>query len=222
MQHRRVSDLMTPNVVRVQRGTTFKEIVRLLAEYDITAVPVVDEEDRPLGVVSEADLLRRTPGRHGLAALLDPSCTHLAGTGAPTAEALMTSPALVARPGWSVVEAARMMEGHQVKRLPVVDDAGRLVGMVSRADLLRIFLRHDRAIREEIVEDVLTRTLGIAPSSVSVEVDDGRVTLSGTVERAGQIPAVRRLCAGVDGVVAVDDRLGYTVDDAGAVAADNR
>lgn len=222
MQHRRVSDLMTPNVVRVQPGTTFKEIVRLLSEYDITAVPVVDEEDRPLGVVSEADLLRGTPGRHGLAALLDPSPTHPPETGAPTAEALMTSPALVARPGWSVVEAARMMEGHQVKRLPVVDDAGRLVGMVSRADLLRIFLRQDRAIWEEIVEDVLTRTLGIAPSSVSVEVDDGRVTLSGTVERADQIPVVRQLCAGVDGVVAVDDRLGYTVDDAGAVTADNR
>src|SRR5437773_11920806 len=117
MRHRRVADLMTPNAVTVQRGTLFREIARLLDEYDITAVPVVDDDGRPVGVVSEADLLRR----------------QLSKAGAATAEAIMTSPAVVARPEWSVVEAARTMEQRKVKRLPVVDAGDRRSGGISRS-----------------------------------------------------------------------------------------
>ncbi|MFJ5547513.1 CBS domain-containing protein [Streptomyces sp. NPDC093225] len=199
MRHRRVDDLMTPTAVSVQRGTSFKEIARLLDEYGITAVPVVDE-GRPVGVVSEADLLRRQAGR--------------AGTGtAATAEGLMTSPPVVARPEWSAVEAARVMEEARVKRLLVVDRAGFLIGVISRSDLLRVFLRRDRAIQEEILEDVLTRTLGLSPSALTVEVGDGRVTLSGTVERRSLVPITVRLCESVDGVIEVVDRLTYEHDD---------
>ncbi|MFJ1566471.1 CBS domain-containing protein [Streptomyces erythrochromogenes] len=197
MRHRSVADLMTPTAVSVQQGTPFKEIARLLKEFDISAVPVVDEAERPVGVVSEADLLRERSS----------------GSDAHTAADLMTSPAVTARTEWSVVRAARVMRGRQVKRLPVVDAAGRLIGILSRSDLLQLFLRRDHAIQEEILEDVLTRTLGLSPSSLTVEVTDGRVTLSGTVGRRSLIPIVLRLCQSVDGVVDVVNRLDYEQDD---------
>ncbi|WP_030963129.1 CBS domain-containing protein [Streptomyces sp. NRRL S-378] len=202
MRHRSVSDLMTHTAVTVRRTTAFKEIARLLKEFDITAMPVIDESGHPVGVVSEADLLRRRP----------------AG-GAATAEELMTSPAVTARPEWSVVRAARVMQRHRVKRLPVVDAEGRVVGILSRSDLIQLFLRsdliqlflrRDHAIQEEILEDVLTRTLHLPPSAITVEVDDGLVTLSGTVPRPGLLPVVIRLCQSVDGVVDVDNRLTCT------------
>ncbi|WP_228975738.1 CBS domain-containing protein [Streptomyces sp. DH12] len=204
MRQRSVADLMTPEVVAVQRGTSFKEIARLLDEFGITAVPVVDEEGRPVGVVSEADLLHRhTSGEQG------PS----------TAEGLMSSPAVVARPRWSAVEAARVMERRRIKRLPVVDGTGRLIGVLSRRDLLQLFLRRDRAIQEEILEDVVTRTMGLPPSAVTIDVNDGTVTLSGVLEHRSLVPILVRLCETVDGVVAVDDRLAYETDDTGALAS---
>ncbi|MFF0451705.1 CBS domain-containing protein [Streptomyces sp. NPDC004609] len=206
MRNRRVADLMTPTAVSVQRGTAFKEIARLLDEYGITAVPVVDDEGRPVGVVSEADLLRRQTSK------ATPS----------TAEGMMSSPAVVAEPQWSAVRAARVMEQHRIKRLPVVDASGLLTGVISRSDLLQLFLRRDRAIQEEILEDVLTRILGVSPAALSVDVADGRVTLSGTVEHRSMLPVVVRLCESVDGVVEVVDRLGYEVDDTATQGDDGR
>ncbi|MFM9373591.1 CBS domain-containing protein [Streptomyces sp. Da 82-17] len=191
MRHRSVADLMTPTAVGVAPETTFKEIARLLDEYDITAVPVVDKLDRPLGVVSEADLVRR----------------HVRGDEDDTAEELMSSPAVVARPEWSAVFAAGVMDREKVKRLPVVDDDGRLIGVLSRSDLVQLFLRRDRAIQEEIVEDVITRTLRLSPSALSVDVTEGRVTLSGTVRDPDLVPALLKLCESVDGVVKVIDRI---------------
>lgn len=223
MRHRMVSDLMTASVVRVRRETGFKEIARLLAEYDITAVPVVDDDDRPVGVVSEADLLRKEAGQRdptGLLPVLHPRPTDRAKAEATTAEGLMNSPAVTARPQWTVVEAAQVMERHHVKRLPVVDEADRLVGVISRADLLRVFLRGDRAIRDEISRDILVRTLGIAPSAVTVHVVDGRVSLDGTVERKSLVPVALRLCRGVDGVVDVSGNLGHEIDDTVLAPAD--
>ncbi|MDQ0958091.1 CBS domain-containing protein [Streptomyces sp. B4I13] len=223
MRHRMVSDLMTTSVVRVRRDANFKEIAKLLAEYDITAVPVVDDDDRPVGVVSEADLLRKEAAQldpAGLLPALHPRPADRAKAGATTAAELMSSPAVTARPEWTVVEAARVMEQGRVKRLPVVDEAGRLVGVISRADLLRVFLRGDRAIREEIGRDVLVRTLGIAPGAVTAHVVDGRVSLIGTVERKSLIAVALRLCRGVDGVVDVSDGLGFRVDDTSGPTTD--
>ncbi|MFI1096805.1 CBS domain-containing protein [Streptomyces sp. NPDC020917] len=221
-KHRTVGDLMTHSVHRVQADTPFKEIAKLLADHDITAVPVVDADDRPLGVVSEADLLRREaaqPDSSGLLALLDEQPKPPEpGRSATTAAELMSSPAVVARPEWTVVQAARVMDAHRVKRLPVVDGTGRLVGIASRADLLRVFLRRDHLIREEISGDVLDRTLGISADEVGVDVTDGRVTLHGTVDRRSLIPVVVRLCEAVDGVVEVTGTLDYRTDEAAAVA----
>lgn len=215
MLHRMVGDLMTNAVVSVRRDTGFKDIAEHLAEHDVTAVPVVDDQGRPVGVVSEADLLRKQesqadPGGHLAAAHLLPA--ERVKAHALTAEELMTSPAVTARPQWSVVEAARAMARHHVKRLPVVDDVGRLVGIVSRSDLLRVFLRRDFTIGEEITTDVLTRTLGLAPGAVTVQVTDGRVTLSGTVPQESLIPIAVRLAESVDGVVDVTSHLRATND----------
>lgn len=215
MRHRTVGDLMTSSVVRVPADAPFKAVVKLLSEHDITAVPVVDDGDRPVGVVSEADLLRRQSGRPDPAGLLPAPGPVSAGRAraATSAAGLMSSPAVVARPEWTVVQAARVMDTRGIKRLPVVDETGRLVGIVSRADLLRVFLRRDRAIREEISGEVLARTLGITPAEVQVDVTDGQVTLHGTVERVSLIPVVLRLCQGVDGVVRVTEDLDYRYDD---------
>lgn len=199
---------MTSPVVRVAPETGFREIVSLLAEYDITAVPVVDGDGRPLGIVSEADLLRTLAAQEDPGSLLPaPTLPEPGPGGAVTAGDLMTGPALCTTPGTSVVAAARLMSRHGVKRLPVLDEEGRVTGMVSRGDLLRVFLREDRVIRREIVEEVLGRVAGVSPALVGVEVDQGRVVLSGTVGEPHLIPIVVNLCRSVDGVVSVTDRL---------------
>ncbi|MFF4603144.1 CBS domain-containing protein [Streptomyces sp. NPDC001339] len=216
MEHRTVGELMTRDVIHVRPDMAFKEIVKTLADNDVTAVPVVDSTGRPMGVVSEADLLRKSADQAGLAGLTP--IPHLeawerAKAEGARAEELMSAPAVCARADWNVVEAARLMEVQNVKRLPVVDETDKLVGIVSRRDLLRIFLRHDDAIREEIKRDVLDRTLGLAPSGVTVEVRDGQVTLSGSVEARSLIPVIERLCRSVDGVVSVSEHLRYATDD---------
>ncbi|MET8722133.1 CBS domain-containing protein [Streptomyces misionensis] len=217
MHHRTVEELMSRDVVRARPDTPFKELVRLLEENGVTAVPVVDELGRPMGVVSEADLLRKSADQ------TDPSgrtpIPHLeawerAKAEGSRAEELMSAPAVCARPEWTVVEAARLMEIQNVKRLPVVDEADRLLGIVSRGDLLRVFLRRDEAIREEITGDLLLRTLRLEPRDVTAEVRDGRVVLAGTVEYRSLIPVIEQLCRGVDGVVSVSARLGFRTDDA--------
>jgi CBS domain-containing protein len=216
MQHRTVRDVMAQEVVTTPPSTPFKKIVELLHRNGITAVPVVDAEDRPLGMVSEADLL------HKEASLPDPEghipshtlrWSDSARAEAETAGGLMTAPAITARAGWSLPETARVMDNKRVDRLPVVDDVGRLTGIVSRGDLLTIFLRHDAAIQDEIVHDVLGQTLWLAPKDVNVFVHDGVVNLTGRVPRKSLIATVEGLCRSVDGVVSVHHTLDFTEDD---------
>ncbi|MFF4948760.1 CBS domain-containing protein [Streptomyces chattanoogensis] len=216
MHHRTVGELMTRDVVHVRPDMPFKEIVQTLTENDVTAVPVVDATGRPVGVVSEADLLRKSadqPGQSGLTPVPHLEAWERAKAEGARAEELMSAPPVCARQDWNVVEAARLMEVQNVKRLPVVDDTDKLVGIVSRRDLLRIFLRRDDAIREEIHRDVLDRTLGLAPSGVTVEVRQGQVKLGGSVEVRSLIPIIERLCRTVDGVVSVTEHLAYETDD---------
>ncbi|MFD8154891.1 CBS domain-containing protein [Streptomyces sp. NPDC001046] len=215
MQHRTIGELMTRGVVRVRPDTPFKRLVELLADHGVTALPVVDDLDQPVGVVSEADLLRTVASRPDPAGAPLPAGS---GNGAvpaddgATAGDLMTAPAVCARPEWTVVEGARQMDDEGVKRLPVVDEAGTLVGIVSRGDLLRVFLRRDEALRDEITRDVLDRTLRLAPNDVAVDVQDGRVVLKGRVETERLVPVIERLCRGVDGVVSVEAHLTWHDD----------
>lgn len=218
LQHRTVDELMTRNVVRVRPDTPFKEIVKELAENDVTAVPVVDPSGRVVGVVSEADLMRKSadqPDPFGRVPVPSLEAWERARAEGARAEEIMSAPAVCARPEWNVVETARLMTAQNVKRLPVVDEIDQLVGIISRADILRVFLREDAAIRSEIERDLLTHTMGLVPSAVRAEVSEGQVTLTGNVEARSTIPLIERLCRSVDGVVSVHQRLTYTTDDTG-------
>lgn len=217
MRHRRIEELMTREVVSVRGDAPFKEIARLLAEHRVTAVPVLDSSNRVVGVVSEGDLLRKTAdlvtAPDGQPAVPGLEAWERAKAEGTRAEELMSAPPVCARTDWTVAEAARLMEVHKVKRLVVVDDADRLVGIVSRRDLLGIFLREDADIRREINEDVLTDTLCLDPAALTVEVRNGRVELSGRLPLRSVVPAIERMCATVDGVVSVSTHLAYDSDD---------
>lgn len=205
MQHRTVQDLMSHDVTRVRTDTGFKELVHTLADNGISAVPVVDERNCPVGVVSEADLLHAEAVRADPEGRPAPGGRNYNGPGRQMENAgqLMSSPAICAQPQWNVVEAARTMEQSHVKRLPVVDETGQLVGLVSRSDLLRVFLRRDSAIREEIVYDILGRTLSLSRDMVQVAVSNGVVMLRGSIAQRTLHATMLRMCRSVDGVVAV-------------------
>jgi CBS domain-containing protein len=219
MSHQRVENVMSTDVTTVREDTTFKDVVRALALRDVSAVPVVDAAGRVLGVVSEADLLIKQGTQE-----LDFSRSLLAWwrgrrdlrrTTATTAGQLMTTPAITVTAKSTVAAAARTLTAHNVKRLPVVDDDGRLVGIVSRKDVLTVFLRRDEDLRDEIVERVFEHGLGIAvtPATVSVEVQNGKATLTGQLETHSQISLVEEMTSHIDGVVDVATSLTYRIDD---------
>ncbi|MBW8795462.1 MAG: CBS domain-containing protein [Streptomyces sp.] len=204
-----VSDVMTQTVVSVGRQAPFKELVQLMQDWQVSALPVVEGEGRVVGVVSEADLLRREEARDGgpdrctqPRRIADP-----AKAGAVTAEALMTSPALTTRPGATLAEAARTMARAQVKRLPVVDELGLLQGVVSRADLLKVFLRGDEEIAEEVRREVVSRLFPPPSSVLRVDVREGVVKLVGRIRDTALVPVAARLVRAVEGVVDVEVEL---------------
>jgi CBS domain-containing protein len=212
-----VAEVMTRKVVAVSPGTGYKQIVDVLAEFAVSAVPVVDADLHVLGVVSEADLLHKVEfaGDEVHARLLDRPGRRAAKAKAigDTAAELMTEPVVTTGPDATIGEAARLMDQRHVKRLPVVDADGRLTGIVSRRDLLRPYLRPDSDIRGEVIGEVLEHTLGIEPDTIQVAVSGGRVTLSGRADRHSTAKIAARLTAAVDGVVGVDDELTWAFDD---------
>src|SRR5690606_33726175 len=201
-----VSDVMTRDVAAVGRDAAFKEIVRTMQERRVSALPVVADEGRVAGVVSEADLLPKEEFRDS-----DPDrrtqlrrLPDLAKAGALTAGELMTAPAVTVRAEATVAQAARIMARSGVKRLPVVDDAGALCGIVSRADLLKVFLRGDEEIAAEVRRDVLPHVFRQdAGDDVRVEVREGVVTLGGRIRDTSLVPVAARLTRAVEGVVDV-------------------
>jgi len=204
-----VKDVMTAEVVAVRRETTFKEMAAVLRRYRVSALPVVDDAGRVIGVVSEADLLAKE-------ALSDPGVAaellhrkDVRKAEGLTAGDLMTRPAVTAAPGDPVEQAARMMHFMQVKRLPVVNSGGQLVGIVSRSDVLAVFDRPDEDIRKDIVDTMLLHEFLIDPRLFTVTVESGVVTLEGCPETAALGRALVRKARHVPGVVAVRDRLTY-------------
>jgi CBS domain-containing protein len=209
-----VGDVMTGKVVSVTADTPYKQIVKSLQRHRVSAVPVVDDEDQVVGVVSEADLLPK------LEAPAETTFGHRkprrrirAKARGDVASELMSAPAVTIGPEAAIPAAARIMDAERVKRLPVVDDQGRLVGIVSRSDLLRPFLRADDEIRAEIRDQVLLRTLWIDPDMLDVAVADGVVTLTGTADRRSTVDIVGRMCRGVAGVVDIVNEIVPDRDD---------
>ncbi|MFH8773222.1 CBS domain-containing protein [Streptomyces sp. NPDC017958] len=200
-----VSDVMTHTVAAVGRRAPFKEIVQLMHDWRVSALPVLEGEGRVVGVVSEADLLpkeefRDTP-EEGYVRLRRRS--DVAKADALTANDLMSSPAVTVRPGATLAEAAHLMARAGVKRLPVVDEVGLLEGVVSRADLLKVFLRGDAEIAEQVRHEVVSELFPPPGSALQVEVEDGVVTLVGRVQDPGLVPVAARLVRAVEGVVDV-------------------
>ena len=204
-----VKDVMTTEVVAVRRETTFKEMAAVLRRYRVSALPVVDDARRVLGVVSEADLLAKE-------ALADPGVMaemlhrqDVRKAEGLTAGDLMTSPPVTATPDDPVEQAARMMHFMRVKRLPVVNPGGQLIGIISRADVLAVFDRTDEDVRKDIVDGVLLHEYLVDPRQFRVTVESGVVTMEGTPETAAFGRALIRKVRHVPGVVAVRDRLSY-------------
>jgi CBS domain-containing protein len=218
-RHRTVGDAMTRDVVTVEPTTTFKEIVKLMDGFGISGLPVVDADDRPVGVVTEADMMiKEAHPELGPDGPSSESASHRIerrkATGQVASE-LMSRPPVGIGPDAGLVEAARRMAQAGVKRLLVVDEHGKLAGILSREDLLEVFLRPDAQIRDEIVHQVILRQWGMDPDRLVVRVEGGVVQLQGRIECRSLIPELTRAIRQVDGVVAVDARLGWDRDDTG-------
>jgi CBS domain-containing protein len=209
-----VKDVMSIEVVAVRRGASFKEMAASLRQYRVSAFPVIDDDGKVIGVVSEADLLAKealADGQAGIPAAVTGLLHHKQQEKgeALTAGDLMTHPAVTVRPEDTVEHAARMMYTLQVKRLPVVDAGGHLIGIVSRSDVLAVFDRPDSEIFAEITDDVILHELLIDPAMFMVTVRDGVVTIQGNLESANLGHELVNRIRHVRGVVAVRDELVY-------------
>ncbi|MBB4790228.1 CBS-domain-containing membrane protein [Streptomyces nodosus] len=204
-----VSDVMTRSVVAVSRDAPFKDIVRLMGQWKVSALPVLEGEGRVVGVVSEADLLPKEEFRDS-----DPDrgtqlrrLSDLEKAGAVTAGELMSTPAVCVHADSTLAQAARLMARRRIKRLPVVDAEGMLEGVVSRADLLKVFLRPDGEIADEVRRDIADILFPSPVEPIHVMVTEGVVTLTGKVQDTALIPVAVRLARAIEGVVDVDCHL---------------
>ncbi|MEY9212747.1 CBS domain-containing protein [Thermobifida halotolerans] len=198
-----VGDLMTTHVVAAFEEAGFKKLAMSLRMNGVSAVPIMDADHRVVGVVSESDLLLR---------LADPDLEEEPGAQrAPVARNLMSAPAVTITADATPREAAERMRRHRIKRLPVVTEDGRLLGIVSRSDLLRVYFVGDGELRETVERDVLRREFDL--TGVTVSVDNGVVTLDGEVPVRSVIPRLVHAVRRVEGVVRVHSRLSYDEDD---------
>lgn len=215
-----VRDVMTQSVICVRPETPLKEVAGLLIDHKISGLPVVDDDGAVLGVVSEADFLMKEQGaeavRHRpLARILGESResrAQLAKLRAVTAGEAMTAPAVTIAPSRPISEAAALMTSRGVNRLPVVDD-GRVVGIATRADLVRAFVRSDDELARTIRDDVLLRILWLDPALFTVVVTDGVASISGRVERRSTAEMVERTVSMVPGIVDVHADVTWELDD---------
>jgi CBS domain-containing protein len=205
-----VQDVMTTRVIWVKKDATFREMATALHEHRVSAFPVVDDDGKVIGVVSEADLLTKEA--------LDDDSGVISGilhrrdqakARGVTAGDLMTTAVVAVRPDDTIEHAAKLMYDRRVKRLPVTDENGRLTGIISRADVLSIFDRTDHAIHQEITGEVIRGEFTADPSAFQVTVKDGIVTLAGCPETNEVGHDIVRRVRHVQGVVAVRDRLNY-------------
>jgi CBS-domain-containing membrane protein len=206
-----VRTVMSTHVVAARKGASYKELAAMLRDRRVSAFPVIDDDARVIGVVSEADLLTK----EALDGVIPGVFTGMfrrqekAKAEALTAAELMTSPAVTVGPDEPVALAARLMYGNRVKRLPVVDPDGRLVGIVTRVDVLAVYDRKDADICREITDTVILEHHLCDPERFTVTVDDGVVTLAGAPETAFVGHDIVEEARHVEGVVAVRDRLTY-------------
>lgn len=215
-----VRDVMTTSVVSVHGSAPIREVAQAFIDNEVSGVPVVDVNGAVLGVISEGDLLVKAQGRDAirhrrLARLLGESKesrAQLAKLGAVTAGEAMTSPAVTIASARPIHEAAAVMTARGVNRLPVVDE-GHLVGIISRADLVRAYVRSDDELAATIREDVILRILWLDPALFTVGVKDGVVSISGRVERRSTAEMIDHAVRMVPGVIDVHASVSWWMDD---------
>jgi CBS domain-containing protein len=215
-RRRTVADVMTTMVHIAGPQTPFKLLVRLIEENRVSAIPIVDQLGMPIGIVSEADLLlkeRRSELEHHRLAHANKRREERTKAEAVVASELMTSPPITVPVTTTLPEAARLMQERNVRRLVVVDGGGRIAGIVSRSDLLQVFLRTDEDLRREVREVLIPAVLLEATNGVHVDVRWNVVTLSGEVDRLSDARILARMTGDIDGVVSVIDLLTYRWDD---------
>lgn len=212
-----VRDVMNLDPVTVTTRTSFKDLVALLTGKELGAVPVLSRRGEVAGMVTEADLLKKQ-GFH------EPSPgsprpvrrTYRArwsrATGDCAGEVMTTRPVTI-RPEATIAEAARLMDRQHCACLPVTGPSGKLVGTVTARDLLRVFLRPDSQIVEDVTREILAGHFAAAPGSVRADVTDGVVNVSGLVQRKSMLPVVLAVIRGVDGVVDVEGQLTCAIND---------
>jgi len=209
-----VKDVMSTHVIAVREFAAFKEIASRLREHRVSAFPVIDAQNKVVGVVSEADLLTKEALEGSLPGGIRGLTHHheQSKVAAVTAADLMTRPPVTIGPDEPVTSAARLMYSRRVKRLPVTSDDGTLIGIVTRSDVLSVYSRPDSQIGHEISEDLILGTFLCDPASFTVTVKDGIVTIEGKPENASVGRNIVDAAKHVEGVVAVRDRLSYPPD----------
>lgn len=206
-----VRDVMSTHVFAVRLNATYKEMAVKLRELRVSAFPVLDDDNKVIGMVSEADLLTKealeqdAPGLTG-GILHSREQAKAAGV---TAADLMTEPAVTIGPDEPAAQAARLMYSRKVKRLPVVDGDGRLIGIVTRTDVLGVYSRPDAEIRQDVIDNVIAGAMLTDPAGFSVTVMDGIVTVEGKPDSTSVGSDLMWKIRHVEGVVAVRDRLTY-------------
>jgi CBS-domain-containing membrane protein len=210
-----VRDVMTTSVVAVREDANFKEMVTVMRSRRVSAFPVLDSADKVIGVVSEADLLLKEAAPDYPKGLVRLSwrLTERSKAAGVTAAEVMTKPAVTISEDSPVTEAAQLMQSRRVKRLPVVDEYGRLRGIVSRADVLSVFERPDADIWADVVKDVIIGEFGFDAEMFVVTVRSGVVTVTGSVDRHADALALLGAIRHLEGIVAVRDRLSYPQED---------
>lgn len=213
----KVRDVMTTDPIRVTPDTGLREAARLMVRHRVSGLPVVDERGRLVGILTEGDFIRQEATRdrpHGVS-LLDALFGEgeLAAVTAETVSEVMTRSVVTITPEATLGEAARVLGRRNLKSLPVVDLDGELVGIISRADVVGAFAKPDDVIEDEIREDVIRRLLFLDPQLVTVSVDDGVVSLAGELENRTEVQLLEELSRRIAGVVKVESRLTYKVDD---------
>ena len=213
----KVRDIMTTDPISVRGDTRLKEAARIMVGNNVSGLPVIDDTGRLIGIVTEGDFLRQEASRDRpyRLSLLDA----LFGEGetealvAETVAEVMTEKVATIGPDATIGEAARVMSARRVKRLPVVEGGGALVGIISRSDVVSAFTKPDDVIEDEVREDIIRRLLFLDPESVEVSVRDGVVRLDGELENRTEVQLLEELSRRITGVVKVESRLTYTVDD---------
>jgi len=212
-RHRTVADVMTARVHVASPSTPFKMLVRLIEENRISAVPIVDAQGSPIGIVSESDLLlKENVDPISPLDLLRQRKQREKADGVVAAD-LMTSPVVTVSTDIPIAQAARVMRERNVRRLVVVDTRLRIAGIVSRSDLLKVFLRTDEDLRDEVLHKLLPAVVPTEASGIDVDVESNVITLTGRVDRRTDVEILYRLARDVDGVVNVVNRLSFRWDD---------